>query len=43
MDIWTLLNIKMDLRTGEYYQQHKEEACPNITMANESLTVLLEK
>jgi len=43
MDIWTLLNIKMDIRTGEYYQQHKDEACPNIAIANESLTVWIDE
>jgi len=43
MDIWTLLNIKMDIRAGEYYQQHKDEACSNVTMANKSLTVWIDE
>jgi len=42
MDIWTLLNIEMDIHTGECYQLHKEEECPNIAMANESLTVWID-
>jgi len=43
MDIWTLLNIEMDIHEGEYYQQHKEEDCPNIAMANKSLTVWIDE
>jgi len=43
MDTWTLLNIEMDMHAGKCYQQHKEEECPNITMANESLTVWIDE
>jgi len=42
MDIWTLLNIKMDIHAGEYYQLHKEEECPNIAMANKPHTVWID-
>ena len=43
MDIWRLLNIKMGIRAGECCQQHKDEACPNVAMANKSLTVWIDK
>ena len=43
MDIWTLLNIEMDIGAGEHYQQYKEEACPNIAMANEFLAVWIDE
>jgi len=43
MDIWTLLNIEMDILAGEYYQQHEDEACPNVAMANEPLMVWIDK
>ena len=38
MDMWENLNIEMDMRAGEHHQQHKEKACPNVSMANKSLT-----
>jgi len=43
MDIWTLLNIEMDIRAGKCYQQHKDKACPNIAMAKESLTAWIDE
>ena len=42
MDIWTLLNIEMDIDAGLHREAHKQEKTDNIPLPNERTTVWLD-
>jgi len=42
MDIWTLLNIEMDIDAGLHSEAHKQDKTDNIPLPNEGTTVWLD-
>ena len=42
MDIWTLLNIEVDILADDYYHKKKHNEHPNIPMKHEMLSIWID-